>query len=160
MLGPILFNILLNDLLAVLKKSQLYNFADDNTISAEANSTDDLLKILKENQESPVKWFRENNMIVNPDKFKAIVLQKGNKNNNINITLNIENITINTSKLAKLLGITIDNKLNFEEQITVDCKKASLQPNAISRLQKYMGKKEKEAIINSFIYSILTFLFV
>ena len=160
MLGPILFNILLNDLLAVLKKSQLYNFADDNTISAEANSTDDLLKILKENQESPVKWFRENNMIVNPDKFKAIVLQKGNKNNNINITLNIENITINTSKLAKLLGITIDNKLNFEEQITVDCKKASLQPNTISRLQKYMGKKEKEAIINSFIYSILTFLFV
>ena len=33
-LGPILFNLLLNDLLAVLKKSQLYNFADDNTISA------------------------------------------------------------------------------------------------------------------------------
>ena len=160
MLGPILFNIFLNDLLAVLKKSQLYNFADDNTISAEANSTDDLLKILKENQESPVKWFRENNMIVNPDKFKAIVLEKGNKNNNINITLNIENITINTSKLAKLLGITIDNKLNFEEQITVDCKKASLQLNAITRLQNYMGKKEKKATINSFIYSTLTFLFV
>ena len=48
MLEPILFNIFLNDLLAVLKKSQLYNFADDNTLSAEANSTDDLLKILKE----------------------------------------------------------------------------------------------------------------
>ena len=32
-------------------------------------------------------------------------------------------------------------------------KKASLQLNAISRLQKYMGKKEKEAIIKIFIYS-------
>ena len=31
-LGPILFNILLNNLLTVLKKSQLYNFADDNNI--------------------------------------------------------------------------------------------------------------------------------
>ena len=32
-LGPMLINIFLNDLLAVLIKSQLYNFADDNTIS-------------------------------------------------------------------------------------------------------------------------------
>ena len=53
-------------------KSQFYNFADDNTISAGANSADDLLKILKEKSESAVKWFRENNMIVNPDKFQAI----------------------------------------------------------------------------------------
>ena len=97
MSGPILFHIFFNDLLAVLKKSQLYNFADDNTISAKANSTDDLLKILKEESESAVKWFRENNIIVNPDKFQALekTLEKGNKNNNTNITLNIENITIN-----------------------------------------------------------------
>ena len=40
-----LFNIFLIDLLALLKKSQLYNFADDNTVSAEANSTDDLLSL-------------------------------------------------------------------------------------------------------------------
>ena len=109
-LGPILFHIFLNDLLAVLEKSQLYNFADDNTISAEANSTNDLLKILKEDSESAVKWFRQKNTIVNPDKLQAIVLQKGNKNNNTNNILNIENITINPSKSVKLLGITIDNK--------------------------------------------------
>ena len=68
----------LNDLLAILKMPQPYNLADDNTICAEANSTDDLLKILKEESESAVKWFRENNMIVNTEKFQAIVLQKGN----------------------------------------------------------------------------------
>ena len=128
--------------LAVLKKSQLYNFADHNTISAEAKSTDDVLKILKEVSESAVKWFRENNMIINPDKFQAIALQKRNKNNT-NVTLNIENITIKTSKSVKLSGITIDTKLNFGEHISVLCKKASLQINAISRFQSYMGKKKK-----------------
>ena len=125
LLGPILFNIFLNDLLAVLKKSQLYNFAIDNTISVEANSTDDLLKISKEESESTKNWFTENNMIVNPEKFQTIVLLKGNRNNNTKSTLNIENIIINTSKSVKLLGITIDNKLNFEEHISVLCKKAS-----------------------------------
>ena len=81
-------------------------------------------------------------------------MQKGNKNNNTNITLYIENITINISKSLKLLGITIDNKLIFEEHISVLFKKAPLQLNAISRLEKYVGKKkEKEATIDSLIYS-------
>ena len=33
-LGPILFNIFLNDLLTTLENSEIYNFADDNTISS------------------------------------------------------------------------------------------------------------------------------
>ena len=36
-------------------------------------------------------------MIVNPDRFEAIVLQKGNKSSNTNNTLNIKNIIINTT---------------------------------------------------------------
>ena len=153
-LGPILFNIFLNDLLHILTKSQLYNFADDNTISAKANNVEDLLKILQEEPELAMKWFRDNNMIVNPDKFQAIILQKGNSNRNKNYnTLAIENIEINTTKSVELLGLTIDNRLNFEEHISILCKKASSQLNAISRLQHYMNQKEKEAIINSFIYS-------
>ena len=151
-LGPILFNIFLNDLLNVLTKSNLYNFADDNTISAKANNIEDLLKILQEESELAVKWFRDNNMIVNPDKFQAIILQKGNKEHE-NKTLAIENIEISTTKSVELLGLTIDDRLTFEEHISTLCKRASLQLNAISRLQKYMNQKEKEAIINSFIYS-------
>lgn len=46
-------------------------------------------------------------------KFQATVSQIGYKNTNI--TSNIESITINTLKSVKLLGITIDNKINFEE---------------------------------------------
>ena len=87
------------------------------------------------------------------DKFQAMELEKGNGNNNTNITISIENITINISKSMKLLEITVDNKLNFEEHISVLCKKASLQLNGISRLQNKIGKNEKETIINSFIYS-------
>ena len=55
LLGLILFNILLNDLLTVLTKSQLHNFVDDNTIFAKANNTDDLLEIFKEESEPAVK---------------------------------------------------------------------------------------------------------
>ena len=60
-------------------------------------------------------------MDVNLDKLQAIILQKGNKNNITNNILNIENI-----KISKSLGITIDEKLNFGEHISVLCKKKSI----------------------------------
>ena len=44
----------------------------------------------------------------------------------------------------KLLGIEIDNKLNFEKHILNIDQKASSQLNAICRLQTFIGHKEKE----------------
>ena len=67
-LGPILFNIFLNDLLSRLKLSDLFNFADDNTISTTADNINHLMLTLKYESELAVKWFMENQMIVNPDK--------------------------------------------------------------------------------------------
>ena len=47
----------------------------------------------------------------------------------------------------------MDNKLNFEKHISTICKKAIRQLNAISCIQRYISKKEKEIIINAFVYS-------
>ena len=74
-LGPILFNIFLNDLLEVLKTSDFYNFADGNTVSVASKKRDTSLETLKNESESAASWFKNNNMIVNPDKFQLMVLQ-------------------------------------------------------------------------------------
>ena len=55
--------------------------------------------------------------------------------------------------LVKLLGINNDNKLSFDEHFSSLCKKASNQPNTISRLHRYMSFSEKEILINSFVYA-------
>ena len=60
---------------------------------------------------------------------------------------------IETKNTVKLLGITIDNQLNFDEHISELCKKASMQLNTISCLHRFMGKEQKEALINGFIFS-------
>ena len=71
-LGSILFNIFFNDLLSTLKLSDLFNFADGNSISKTADNIDHMLLTLKHETELAVKWFKDNQMIVNPDKFQAI----------------------------------------------------------------------------------------
>ena len=116
------FNIFLNYLLTLLKKLQLYSFADDNAISAVSKSTDDLLTTLKNESEPAVKCFRENNMIVNQDKFQGMVLQ--------------------TTKLVKLLGITTDSQLRFDERISNLCNKTSMKLNAINCLQGTWAHKK------------------
>ena len=151
-LGPILFNIFLNDLLDNLKNSDLYNFVDDNTKSAVSKSKTDLIKKLEYESNIAVKWFRENKMIVNSDKFQAMFLEKRNENSNF-CNLQIDNNEIETTNSVKLLGITIDSKLNFDSHISDLCNKASMQLNALNRLRKYIGEKQMETLLNSFIYS-------
>ena len=123
-LGPILFNIFLNDLLSTLKLSDLFNFADDNSISTTSDNIDHLLLTLKHEWELAVKWFKDNQMIVNPDKFQAMILQNSRNTKNYEpVKLEIGSTKIETKNTVKLLRITIDNKLNFEEHISELCKK-------------------------------------
>ena len=82
MLGPLLFKIFPNNLTSTLKLSDFFNFADENTISATAHNIDHLLLTLKRKSELAVKWFKENQMMVNQDIFQAMALQisKNSKN--------------------------------------------------------------------------------
>ena len=54
---------------------------------------------------------------------------------------------------VKLLGVYNDDKLNFNEHINKICKSAGNQLNALIRLKSFLGLKEKEVLVNSFIYS-------
>ena len=77
--------------------------------------------------------------------------------NDLLTTLEIDGNKIETAKSVDLLGIHIDNKVTFDIHIFTLCNKASLQLNAIGRLKHYLGKKELQVIIKSFIYSNFNF---
>ena len=58
-------------------EKRLYiNFADDDTLSSFVKSVTLLVEILMAESQNVVKWFSENKMIVNPDRFKSIIIQK------------------------------------------------------------------------------------
>ena len=67
-LGPILFNIFLNDLLTTLENSEIYNFAND-IISLISKEKEALLTTLEKDSEKATDWFRRNNMIADSEKF-------------------------------------------------------------------------------------------
>ena len=91
-------------------------------------------------------------MIVNPDKFQVILLDKRGSDNT-NIELKIENEKIKSTSSVKLLGVHIDDKLNFNHHINKLCKSAGNQLNTLTRLKSFLGLKERVVLVNCFIYS-------
>ena len=62
-LGPLLFNIFINDIFYIISDCQLYNCADDNTISSSSTNLDTLIGLLESKAEDAIDWFSDNAMV-------------------------------------------------------------------------------------------------
>ena len=151
-LGPILFNLFINDLFMYIKNSDLHNFADDNTISCVSISLNELTSELEKEGNIATQCFRDNSMIVNPEKFQTIIIDRKNQKNNPQ-KLTIDEKVITSSENVTLLGLEVDSKLNFDEHISKLCNKSAGQLNALCRIRHLIGLEERKTLINSFIYS-------
>ncbi len=149
-LGPILFNIFLNDPFLTIKETEICNFADDNTIYACDYSIDKVLNKLKNDVVGINKLFQNNSMVANPDKFQMIFL---GINNVDTINLNICGNQIFCTKEVKLLGLTIDYKLNFKSHIEKLCKRVNQKINALLSFRKCISFKQAKILVNAYIIS-------
>ena len=65
MLGPLLFNIFINDLFLMKLNSEICNFADDNTIYLCGKDLNEIVTNLEIDLSRLLKWFAKNGMVVN-----------------------------------------------------------------------------------------------
>ena len=75
------------------------------------------MKTLEREKKIATDWFKESNMIINADKFHAIIVKRNSDTSN-QYTLNIDGNQVTSEKSVKLLGVNIDNKLSFDEQVS------------------------------------------
>ena len=96
-------------------------------------------------------------MKVNPEKFQIMFMQPKGKSSLLPETVDVVNHTINVSDKVVLLGIQIDNKLNFDSHVKSLCVKANCQLKVLMRFKKILGDKEKVRLFNTFILSCFNF---
>ena len=149
-LGPVFFNLSIKDIFFFIEKASMHNFSDDNTLSAWGETVSKLIDTLESESNIAIDWFTKNEMIINPDKFQAIVLDK-KKSNLTNIPLTIDHQTIKSAPLVELLAIHLDDKLNFNLHISNICRSTANQLNALIRLKSYLSFNAKRVLVNSYI---------
>ena len=146
-LGPLLFNIFLNDLFIFVSNASLSNHADDNTLYTFGDNLKKNRNNLRSSFDTVHQWFYEKYMVLNAGKCHFMCLG----NNTENETFLFHNILMENIKEQKILGVIIDNKLNFKSHISELCKKASQKVAALSRLSSYLHNSEKKLIFNSIV---------
>ena len=149
-LGTLLFNIFINNLFLNVIKSEVCNFADDNTLCSFDKKLDTIFSNLKYDLENVLSWFQGNSLKANPSKFQFMIL--GDKQNT-SLVLNINGKKINNSREIELLGIVIDNQLKFKKHIENLCKKASFKLHALCRIRKFLTVEKARVLANAFINS-------
>ena len=144
-LGPLLFNIFMNDIFFLIKKTNIANYADDNTAYTFENKVASLLKTLENETTIILKWFHINEMKSNDDKCRLIIT------NTDKVTLGNE--VMEASDTVELLGIELDKNLNFNLHMSDLLKKANQKLHAFARILKYLSQDKLKIIMRTFIQS-------
>lgn len=130
-LGPILFNIYINELLTLDTESKIVAYADDTVLLVEGDCWDNVMEKTVVEFSKIQQWLSENLLSINIEKTKFMyfnfydrdapninTLQLHNYECLVNNKLNCTCISkLNSTKHIKYLGIIIDNNLKWSEHI-------------------------------------------
>ena len=100
-LGPLLFNIYLNDLFLFLEEIEVCNYTDDTTIYTCSPNVVDVVAKLENDTLAISEWFVNNHMKLNEDKSHLMIF--GGKSNEVCVKTGEANVK--ECKEEELLGI-------------------------------------------------------
>ena len=152
-LGPLLFNIFINDIFFFIEKTRIANFADDNTPYCVEKDIMTLLKSLETDSYSVLNWFRYNEMKPNQGKCHLLVADINHKQYDSRCFIYLEDAFLENEDIVKLLGMHVDSNLTFEEHIKFILKKANQKLCALMRVSRFLNTDKLRILAKAFIES-------
>ena len=146
-LGPLIFNIYLNDLFFLVDYTEVCKFADENTFFACDKDPGSLINSLEHDSFLAIEWFQNSYMKLNEDKCHLLV--RGYKYESIWAKTGEEEFGTLINK--SYWGVPMDRTLSFGEHVSNLCKKAGLELSALASLSSYMTLRQKSVLMKSFI---------
>ena len=129
-LGPVLFIVMINDLQT---SCQTLKYVDDTTIVQIGH--DVRSNGLQAAADQAANWSRQNGMSLNPEKTKELYINFSRGDTNAP-PLEMDSKKIKRVVRTKLLGVTINNTLTWNEHVTNICAKASKRIHYLTQLKR------------------------
>jgi hypothetical protein len=153
--GPLLFLIFINDLPFIIK-ALIELFADDTTITKSEESLDKAKIELEKVIEDLTSWCHFNKVDINWNKTFLMVFSK--KNCAIPDYIELKGKNIKVVDEFKLLGFTIDRKLNFMKLVSETCLAVNRKLYSIKRLF-YLCTSVKIQFFKTFVLPYFDYIF-
>ena len=92
-------------------------------------------------------WFSTNHLVANAGKCHLL------RSSKTSVNIHISSTEILNEERVKLLGVNLENRLNFDFHVNAFLKKASKKYHALVSVCNYMNKKKRRILINAFVTS-------
>ena len=160
-ISPLLFLLYINDFHRALPQNKLKLFADDSNVFLIADTIENLFIQGNAALNSIQNWLDANRLSLNVSKTNYIVF---NPNvdidlaiTNSQLVLKINNQEIKRSQSVKYLGVILNEKLDWTEQITTVCKHVTSYAGVFYKYKAYFEQSVSKMLYFSFIYSKISY---
>ena len=149
-LGPLLFLLYINDITDSSKVFKFTLFADDTSLFYSHKNNPNAENIVNTELHKVSEWLAANKLSLNVDKSKLLYFSTFKSCYKLNLTINNE--TLKESNFTKYLGVLIDNKLLWTEQINAINLKLSKGIGLLAKIRHFVPKTVLRSLYFSFIH--------
>ena len=149
-LSPTLFNIYMSDLPTPPRDIHVTTYADDITIYSSDKNYTIAQQRLQPYLEDVQTWTKANNLKLNASKTMTTLFTPDPAEYRDELSLQLDNTRLPTIRNPKILGLTFDPKLTFNEHIKTSKDKAEKTINILKALTSTHWGKNKETLTNTY----------
>lgn len=157
-LGPTLFLLFINDLPLSIKNCSADFFADDSTFHTSGKTKVDVEFKLQSDGINAGAWSMRNKLPINYDKSTLMAVGTRQKlHNNDNFDIQINDYKINNVKSQKVLGIVIDENLNWTPHVEYLCATISSRISLLKQLAAYVPVNIQKLFYQNYILPLIDY---
>ena len=159
-LGPLLFNIYINDLPLHISHSKCELFADDTTLLNTDSDLHSLHTCLNLSLEQLNVWCIANKMVVNPEKSECMLVCSRQKRQRLlsdNLCLQYNNTYIPQVDQHKHLGVIIDHNLQWSDHIQLVTHRIASRNYQLNCIKHFLDLSTRKLYYNAYIYPLIIY---
>jgi hypothetical protein len=155
-LGPLLFILYINNIIACSSVLNLILFADDTNLFYSNANICELVKIVNEELLKLSDWFRANKLSLNAKKTSFMMF--GNKHIlNDQLLFKLDGCILERTPCTKFLGVYLDEKLKWTQHLIHIAAKISRGLGVMGRMRKILPQNVVSTLYFSLIYPYLIY---
>ena len=157
-MGPVLFNLYINDLHYYLDSSDLTLYADDTTTLCANKNIYDVFNNTQQCLFQFQNWANANFLSINTNKTKYLLFSPRPSECIVPYDLQINNTSLERQNTIRYLGLIIDDKLKYDAHVTNVCTRLSRAAGVAYAVNHNLTVQAARNLYFSFAHSILSYL--
>lgn len=157
-LGPLLFSVYINDLPWHIQYCHFHFYADDLQLYIGGNFSnfDDIVKNLNCDLKSISLWAKNNSLLLNPIKSKALLLSR-NTLHHITPDLFLDDKIIAFVPTVNNLGLIMNSKLSWSDHVSSLCQRVNYSLYSLRLIKKFCPVDLRIYLVKSLVLPIFTY---